>query len=204
MLRNRTATLGIGLLLAAACLGARAVPVPYDFRIAWQSGALAGSVSEGSFAFDSSLSASTGFVLWGPGMLSSLDFTLRGVRYDATSANTGAISFDAQRRLVSIVFGNRCESVSCSVTSGREDEWWFNWHAAAGRQAVTGDAPDGLSSSLDLTVTPRAPVPEPAGWLLGPLGLAVLAWARSRHRGHAADAPQRLLRRRRRPPLPGV
>lgn len=202
MPRIRTAVLGTGLLLATACIGAQAVPVHYDFRIAWQSGALAGSVSEGSFAFDSTLSASTGFVLWGPGLLTSLDFTLRGIRYDATTANTGSISFDAQRRLVSIVFGNRCESVSCAVTSGREDEWWFNWHAAAGRQAVTGDAPDGLSSSHDLSVTPRAPVPEPAGWVLGPLGLAVLAWARSRHRDHVAAAPPGRLRRRQRLPLP--
>lgn len=186
-LHSATRAVSRALLLLSACSAAQAVPVAYGSSITWQTGLLAGTVSQGSFAYDSTLAA-TSATVWGPGMLTRLDFTLRGTTYDAMTANTGVVMFDAQGGLAAITFGSHCESVSCSVSAGKEDEWWFNWQATAGRAAFTGDAPGGLSTSHDLNLAPLASVPEPAGWVLMAAGLAALAGAIRRRTGSRRPA----------------
>jgi len=54
-----------------------------------------------------------------------LNFTRNGIAYDQTTANTGALSFDASGNLTDISFGNNCGAGSCEV-KGSTNEWFVD------------------------------------------------------------------------------
>ena len=96
---------------------AQATPISYDFSVNVTSGPLSGNTYNGSFSYDSSSIISGGYNN-ASGLLTALNFSFDGTTYDATSANTGWLGFDAAGNLDSFVFGNNCPDGTCTVQSG--------------------------------------------------------------------------------------
>lgn len=91
-----------------------ATPVNYDFTVNVSTGPLFGTAANGSFSYDSS-SIVPGGTNSAIGLLTALDFTFNGITYDAATANTGFLSFDAARNLTNILFGSNCTTTNCSL-----------------------------------------------------------------------------------------
>ena len=72
--------------------------ITYSFRVTATDGPLAGATANGSFSYDSSIVAPN-VTLSATGLLTSLSFTWHGITYDATTANTGFLSFDSAGQL---------------------------------------------------------------------------------------------------------
>ena len=113
--------------------------VTYDFTVTATSGPLSGTVSSGSFSFDSSVIVPagppaqscrpatspcppTGGDVAGSHLLDALDFTWDSISYNATTANTGGLNFDASGNLISFCFGNHAGAGGCAVQTGFE-QW---------------------------------------------------------------------------------
>lgn len=114
------ATVSIGVVPAA-----QATQINHNFTLDVTSGPLAGTVSHGSFAYDDSSIVAGGYNE-ANGLLTALDFSFNGTTYNAGTANTGYLGFDAAGNLTSFVFGNYCDAFSCSVSSGT-DQWFTNY-----------------------------------------------------------------------------
>lgn len=128
----------------------QATLVTYDFAVKVIS---APSLSaNGTFSYNSS-SITPGATNTSLGLLTALDFTFNGITYDATTANTGFLSFDANGDLNNIYFGTNCERPrGCSVP----------WLARSG--FFTYQRPDGRPGTGRLTfalAAVPASVPEP-------------------------------------------
>lgn len=122
MNRNKAAWLiaaGAALVLAWAPR-AEASLIEYDFTATVTSGPLAPEVVD-AFAYDSSSIVPGGANL-ATGLLTELSFTLNGITYDATTANTGGLVFNSAGDLTEALFGSDCRSGLCS-TSANQDEW---------------------------------------------------------------------------------
>jgi hypothetical protein len=154
--------MGLGLLFAAT---ASATTITYNFTVTATSGPLGGTVSHGTFAYDSS-SIMPGHSNVAADLLTYLDFTWNGIAYDATSANTGWLTFDGSGQLTYFTFGNACVGGSCGVTAGN-DQWYifpigFDYSVLGGNSYWLGD----------VTYSQATGVPEPAA--LGMFGFGVL------------------------------
>ncbi|MEO7051924.1 MAG: PEP-CTERM sorting domain-containing protein [Rhodanobacter sp.] len=99
------------LALAAAAIScvpaAEASPVNYNFSVAVTSGALTGNVENGSFSYDSSSIVADGFNSE-PGLLTAFKLNFGGTAYDASTANTGLLGFDAAGKLTSFFISSSC------------------------------------------------------------------------------------------------
>lgn len=156
---------------------AQATAITYDFTVDVTSGPLTGNVSSGTFSYDSSSITPGGHNL-AAGLLTALDFTFNGTTYNAGTANTGALEFDASGNLTFFAFGNNCAAGTCTVTGGT-DQWFvtpgpsgFIYSTPTSNQGFSGDVTYALSS---------ASVPEPGTLGLFGLGLLLLgvaAWRR--------------------------
>jgi len=122
----------LGILFAAA---ANATPVKYDFTVTATSGPLDGTVSHGTFSFDSS-SVTPGTWSRATGLLTAFDFTWNGTTYNAATANTGTLSFDGAGHLTDFMFGTHCSAGECSFAVAPET--WFAWSDAFFYSLPTG------------------------------------------------------------------
>ncbi|MEP7184709.1 MAG: PEP-CTERM sorting domain-containing protein [Rhodanobacter sp.] len=115
---------GAGLALAAAVAAisfvpaAQATPMTYGFTVTVTDGPLAGNVQNGSFSFDSG-SVTPGNTNSTNGLLTAFDFTFNGMAYDAGTANTGALGFDAAGNLNYFFISSSCPL--CTFAPGTEN-----------------------------------------------------------------------------------
>ena len=110
------------LALAAAAIAfvpaAEASPVNYNFTVNVTSGALAGTVENGSFSYDSSSIVAGGFNS-ASGLLTAFNLTFNGTAYDASTANTGALGFDSAGGLSSFFISSSCPQ--CAFAPGTDN-----------------------------------------------------------------------------------
>lgn len=148
----------------------QATPVKYDFTVNVATGPLFGTTANGSFSFDSS-SVVRGGTNNAIGLLDALDFKFNGITYDAGTANTGFLSFDAAGNLTNILFGSNCSATRCDLPPDA------SWQARSG--FFSYGALDGFGRfrpgtgllSFSLATGPVS-VPEPG--TLGLFGLGAL------------------------------
>ncbi|MGH7087007.1 MAG: PEP-CTERM sorting domain-containing protein, partial [Acetobacteraceae bacterium] len=144
---------------------AKASVITYDFTVNVTSGPLSGTVDSGSFSYDSSSIVLGGGQSNAAGLLAALDFTFNGTTYNATTANTGYLRFDAAGDLTGFVFGNLCAAGVCAAGSSTND-----WFAQPGTQAFVYSTP--TYNALGFANVSYALVPEPGSLAL--LGTALL------------------------------
>jgi len=155
------------LLCVAACLAASmsshalGEEITYAFHVAATDGPLAGAKASGLFSYDSSIVA-PGVTLSATGLLTSLTFTWNGIAYDATSANTGFLSFDGAGQLVyQWAIGNNCGAGNCG-TSIVTESWFIGGNPspplASFHYCANGGCGEG-SATVRRVPTPAMPVP---------------------------------------------
>jgi hypothetical protein len=176
--------------------GARADELTYDFTVTATSGPLSGTVSSGSFSFDSSVVVPagppaqscrpatspcppTGGNVAAQDLLDALDFTWDSISYNATTANTGFLNFDASGNLISFCFGNHegAEGAGgCAVQTGFE-QWTVD-----GSEFIYS-VPGGNAYWFgNVTFAPVSATPEPGTLVLlgtGLLGVLALGLRKS-------------------------
>lgn len=162
----------IALWLACTCVAAS--PITYDFTVTASDGPLAGTVAQGDFTFDSS-SITPGAVNGTTGLLTALHFAWNGIVYNAGTANTGALAFDAAGNLLNAVFGTQCNPGFCSGSAGIE-----GWTVIA--PGLFLYTPSGFDAGSTGTVTLRLAVPEPGVLALLAAALMTMAFTGRRRR----------------------
>lgn len=161
-----------GLVLAAMAVAfsfvpaAEATPIRYVFTVNVTTGPLVGTVEHGSFSYDSSSVIPGGFNN-ATGLLTALDFTFNGVTYNAGTANTGALGFDAAGNLNYFVFGNNCVAGTCVAVPNSSE---FYVLPGLGFRYSTPSYDNVGEGAVTFARVPVA-VPEPGA--LGLLGLGV-------------------------------
>ncbi len=173
-MRTWRASLGLLALsyFALIPLTVTATPITYGFTVTATSGPLAGASASGTFTYDTS-SILPGATNAGTGLLTALNFTWDGISYDATTANTGSLGFDAAGNLTFAFFGTSCGVGVCSIPAG--EQWWASPGVGFLFYGVPGVA--GAFQGFS-TLTGRVAVPEPGMLALLGLGLAGLGFAR--------------------------
>jgi hypothetical protein len=169
---NRRVLFGLFVaFLPAVCVSsASASDITYDFTVTASTGPLAGTVSNGSFSYDSSVVDPGQFVL-GTTLLTDLDFTWEGVSYTAATANTGWLQFDATGALDGFCFGNEAGSGSCPADTDANV-----WYVQAGFMQYGAPGFDSLGNgSVTYSLASVAATPEPGTLVM--LGTALLAGA---------------------------
>jgi hypothetical protein len=169
-LRRQAVLLALALTAAAAVFtpAAMATPITYNFTVNVNNGPLAGTVENGTFAYDSSSVVPGGFNN-ATGLLTGLAFTFNGTTYNAGTANTGYLAFDGSGALTYFVFGNNCFAGTCAATPGT-NQWWVS----PGTGGFVYSLP-GLGTDNDGNVTfALVTVPEPGALGLFGFGLLLL------------------------------
>jgi len=143
-----------------------ASPITYVFTVTATAGPLNGTVANGLFSFDSGSITPDG-TNSDPKLLTQLLFTWDGIFYDATSANTGYLTFDPNGVLLSATFGNNCTPGTCVVDKGQEN-WWIG--GPAFDYSVSGNA-NAFAGTVTMQQTPE---PSTVAMLLAALGILIL------------------------------
>jgi hypothetical protein len=158
---------GVAAVVMLLCAPrANAFPIQYDFHATVTSGPLNGTVEDGTFAYDSS-SIIDGGINQAAGILTSLNFTFEGTTYNASTANTGFMIFDAAGNLTSATFGNNCDAGTCFVQPDT-NQWWIGGSLLSYATPTSAAESDGGN----VTFTLVSAVPEPGSLAL--LAIAVL------------------------------
>lgn len=167
------------LALAAAGISfvpaAQASPVIYNFAVNITSGSLAGGVENGSFSYDSSIASPYGFDT-NSGELNAFNFTFNGKTYDASTANTGLLGFDADGNLSSFFISSSCDQ--CTFAGGTDNFTLFPGmngfvYSTANDYFGTGDVTYSLAGVA---------VPEPGVLGVFSFGLLLLGGIAARRR----------------------
>ena len=161
------------VLLSAA----HATTTKYDYSVNWSTGELAGTTSQGWFAFDSSL-ALPNAEYFEPNVLSDFGFTLRGTFHDLSSVQTGFLTFDAQGQLRLIGVGTKCGQGYCASDPGNTNSFYLVYNSQSQLDKFFGVAGDsGWATSYGPGTLELAAVPEPStlAFLLAGLGLVGVA-----------------------------
>src|SRR5438034_1239057 len=107
-LNNCLLVAAVGLALALASIDAAdASPIDYTFSVTATEGPLSATTAAGTFSYDTSSIVPGGRNL-NTGLLTALNFTWDGITYNQTTANTGALGFDAAGMLTLSLFGTNC------------------------------------------------------------------------------------------------
>lgn len=165
------------LLISAAAIAfsfaptAEATPVNYDFSVSVSNGPLHGTTANGTFSYDDS-SIVLGGVNNALDLFTALDFTLNGTTYDAGSANTGQLRFDAAGNLISFIFGTHCTAGQCKLATGAGSFLVSSTAFAYFVRRPQLGAGTGTTSYSP--VTPSVSVPEPGTLSLFGLGALLL------------------------------
>jgi hypothetical protein len=174
-MKNKSVLASLALGLASLPCAALAVPITYDFTVnGGPDGPLAGVISSGFFSFDDSIIPAGGGNLSATTLFTDLEFTWNGIAYDETTAESGALGFDASGALSGWLFGSNCNPGTCFILPGF-DRWAVLSTAAFGNvfAYTLADSDAVFTIPFAVTVTPRAvTVPEPSTLAL--FGLAAL------------------------------
>ena len=169
------------LALAAAAIAfvpaAQANPVDYNFTVNVTSGALAGNVENGSFSYDSSSIVADGFNSTS-GLLTAFNLTFDGTTYDASTANTGLLGFDAAGNLSSFFISSSCDQ--CTFAPGA-DNFSITAFATDGFVYSTASFDDFGFGDVTYSLA-GVSVPEPGALGLFGFGLLLLAGVAVRRR----------------------
>jgi hypothetical protein len=160
-----------GLALIVAMMAkAEATPVTYSFSVTAISGPLSGTTAMGTFTYDTSSIVPGGFNN-NTGLMTALNFAWDGITYSQTTANTGALGFDATGTLTAEIFGNHCRFSGCGINGGTEQ-----WFVAFGL-FVYSIAGDGIGFGRETQALATTATPEPSALSLLGVGLAGLTLA---------------------------
>ncbi len=166
----------LAAIVAASIIGtgsrAQAFPIDYTFHVDITNGPLAGQMENGSFAYDSS-SITPGLWNLSAGLLTSLSFSLNGLSYDATTANTGGLAFDLAGNLettsVHPLFGNDCSAATCKVAFSTND-----WYVEG--PAFTYSIPGSIAFHGTVTYL-ESTIPEPSTFALLAASIPAIGFA---------------------------
>jgi hypothetical protein len=183
-MKNRSVLVTLAVVLVGLPCAAPAAPITYDFTVdGGPDGPLAGVTSSGFFTFDDSIIPAGAGVLTGS-FFTDFGFSWNGVAYDETTAESGALRFDASGALDGWLFGSNCSGGTCFLLPGF-DRWavvtTVNFgdvfaYTLAGSEIV-------YSVPFAATVTPRVtPVSEPGTLALFGLMPLMLVALRQRRR----------------------
>jgi hypothetical protein len=168
------------LALAAAAVSfvpaAEATPVNYNFVVNVTSGPFTGDFQNGSFSYDSG-SVVAGGSNSASGLLTAFNFTFNGTTYDASTANTGLLKFDATGKLTSFLISSSCPV--CAFSAGTDNftlypgSLGFLYSTATSADYGVGDVTYSLAG---------VSVPEPGTLGLFGFGLMLLGGVAMRRR----------------------
>lgn len=155
-------------------------PINYNFTVNVTSGPLSGTVSHGSFSYDSS-----SIVLgtsWGEALFTNLDFPFNDITYNADTISTRWLYFDAASDLTAFMFGTNCSPAECVAGTDPDADQFIASATksdptdpyAFGYTLPTFDGFVGGSGEMTFARVgaPVSAVPEPGTF--GMLGLGVL------------------------------
>jgi hypothetical protein len=148
----------LAVLAAFAAICGNAAPISYEFSVTATDGPLAGTTSEGTFAFDSSIVV-PGSSIDATGLITDLDFTWNGIVYNELAANAGFMLFDAAGELSLVVFGTNCGAALC-FTNPFFESWTAVLPGSFSYSVGSGEVFSG-SGSIS-----RISVPEPGSLAL--------------------------------------
>ncbi|MEO8809737.1 MAG: PEP-CTERM sorting domain-containing protein, partial [Rhodanobacter sp.] len=141
------------------------------------SGALAGNVEKGSFSYDSSSIVADGYNS-ASGLLTAFNFTFDGTTYDASTANTGLLGFDAAGKLTSFDISSSCDQ--CTFSAGTDNFSLFQY-PTNGFAYSTASFDDFGFGNVTYSLAGVA-VPEPGALGLFGFGLLLLGGVAVRRR----------------------
>ncbi len=179
-LGSKAACLALAAAVAAISYvpAAQAAPVNYNFAVNVTSGPLINKVENGSFSYDSSIAVPGSFDS-AFGLLTAFNFTFNGITYNANTANTGLLGFDAAGQLTSFDISSSCISLGCTFPSGTDNfslfagPAGFTYSTATFNDFGTGDVTFALAG---------VSVPEPGALGLFGFGLLLLGGVAVRRR----------------------
>ena len=174
-----TSTLSCAIATMVMSGAASGSSIMYDFRVDATSGVLSGDTASGNFTFDSGTIPSGGGTAGATNLLTALSFRWDGITYNASTANTGWLTFNSKGHLTFFSFGNDCIALACTVNSPSTD--WLASPGAVGFVYSDG-GPLGFGKVSYSLVTS---VPEPSTTSLFALALVlgVLSLRIRAHRG---------------------
>lgn len=164
-------TLSSAIVTLAISGAASGSSIMYEFTVDATSGVLSGDTASGSSTFDSGAIPSRGGTVGATNLLTGLNFRWDGITYNASTANTGWLTFNSKGRLTFFTFGNACISLACAVDSPSAD--WLASPGAAGFVYSSG-GPFGFGK---VSYSLGTSVPEPATLGLLSVSLATVGFA---------------------------
>jgi len=176
-------TLSCATVTMAMSGAASGASIMYDFRVDATSGVLSGDTASGNFTFDSGTIPSGGGTAGATNLLTALSFRWDGITYNASTANTGWLTFNSKGHLTFFSFGDDCIALACTVNSPSTD--WLASPGAVGF-VYSDSGPLGFGKVSYSLVTS---VPEPSTTSLFALALVLgvlsLRFSRARRRASA-------------------